>query len=139
MKVAHHNTTPLSSGEDILTQAERFEKDGKLEDAAKLYLRYLKKLPGSEYAFSRLMIIYRKQGELDKEIDIIDRGINTFQTIFKKTKKITPTRKTVEISRKLMKAMGLTDSKGTELNEREPLGKWKKRRALLEKKMRTKK
>jgi tetratricopeptide (TPR) repeat protein len=133
MKVAHHSKELPVSGEDMLKEAEAFERDRKLPEAAKLYLRYLKKLPGNEYAFSRLMIIYRKLGDAEKELEIIDRGIKTFQDIFKKNLRLSPTRKTVEISRKLMKAMGLADNKGIELNEREPVRKWKKRKELLEK------
>ncbi|MET0464806.1 MAG: hypothetical protein ABW007_16710 [Chitinophagaceae bacterium] len=139
MKVAHHNQDQPASGEEILIQAEKFEKDGKLAEAAKLYLRHLKKLPGSEHAFSRLMIIYRKQRDVERELEVIDRAIKTFQVIFKKSLRISPTRKTIEISRKLMKAMGLADSKGVELNEREPLQKWKKRKELLEKRLAVKK
>ncbi|MBO9659708.1 MAG: hypothetical protein J7527_12880 [Chitinophagaceae bacterium] len=134
MKVAHHNKVMLDFGDDMLKQAERFEKDRELDEAAKLYLQYLRKLPASEYAFSRLMIIYRKQGKRDKELEIIERGIKTFQEIFRKRTKVSPTKKTVEISKKLLKAMGMADSKGIELNEREPLRKWKKRKELLERK-----
>ncbi len=137
MKVAHHNKAILDAGNDLLKQAERFEKNDELEAAAKLYLQYLRKLPASEYAFSRLMIIYRKQRNREKELEIIGRGIKTFQEIFRKTMKVSPTRKTVEISKKLLKAMGMADSKGIELNEREPLRKWKKRKELLERKKQT--
>lgn len=137
MKIAHHNKAILDAGNDLLKQAERFEKNDELEAAAKLYLQYLRKLPASEYAFSRLMIIYRKQRNREKELEIIGRGIKTFQEIFRKTMKVSPTRKTVEISKKLLKAMGMADSKGIELNEREPLRKWKKRKELLERKKQT--
>lgn len=137
MKIAHHNKAILDAGDDLLKQAERFEKNDELEAAAKLYLQYLRKLPASEYAFSRLMIIYRKQRNREKELEIIGRGIKTFQEIFRKTMKVSPTRKTVEISKKLLKAMGMADSKGIELNEREPLRKWKKRKELLERKKQT--
>ncbi|MCG2613108.1 hypothetical protein LZZ85_02415 [Terrimonas sp. NA20] len=135
MKVAHQNKELPVSGEDILKQAQRFEKDGELADAAKLYLRHLKMLPGNEYAFSRLMIIYRKQRDVEKELAVIDRAIKALQAIFKKSLKVAPTRKTVEISRKLMKAMGLADNRGVELNEREPLRKWRKRKELLERRL----
>lgn len=132
MKVAHHNKEHFDSGQDVLEEAKDLEKEGELDRAATLYLRYLKKLPGNEFAFSRLMIIYRKQADAEKEMEVIDRAIKTFEDIFSKAQKIRPTRKTVDISRKLMKTMGLTDKKGNELYEREPLKTWKRRKALLE-------
>lgn len=135
MKVVHHNAEAVSDNDDLLERAGELEKSSEWSKAASLYLRYLRKVPGSEYAFGRLMIIYRKQKEPDKEIEIINRGIKTFEDIFRKSIKVPPTKKTVEISKKLMKAMGLTDRKGKELFEREPLKKWKKRKALLEKRL----
>lgn len=131
MKVVHHNKEHFESGEDILAQAAALEKDGELDKAASLYLRYLKKIPGNEYAFSRLMIIYRKQRDTQKEAEIIDRAIKTFEEIFKKATRITPTKKTIAISQKLMKAMGLPDKKGKEFSEREPLKTWHKRKQTL--------
>ncbi|PZR29614.1 MAG: hypothetical protein DI535_02575 [Citrobacter freundii] len=131
MKVVHHNKEHVESGEDLLAQATALEKDGELDKAASLYLRYLKKIPGNEYAFSRLMIIYRKQRDIKKETEIIDRAIKTFEEIFKKTTRIKPSQKTISISQKLMKAMGLTDKKGKELFEREPLKTWHKRKQTL--------
>jgi tetratricopeptide (TPR) repeat protein len=137
MKVAHHNQEHFHSGEEMLQQAKELEDGEEFTKAASLYLRYLKILPGNEFAFSRLMIIYRKLGEPKKELEIIDRAIKTFEQIFQKSQRKRPTRKTVEISRKLMKSMGLADRKGKELFEREPLGKWKRRRALVMKKIKS--
>jgi tetratricopeptide (TPR) repeat protein len=133
MKVVHHDKEIVSDNDDLLYRAGEYEKKGELKEAAGLYLRYLKKIPGNEFAYSRLMIIYRKQKDPAKELDIINRGIKAFEEIFKKATKITPTRKTIEISKKLMKAMGLTDKKGKELYEREPIKKWNRRKVLLEK------
>ena len=138
MKVAHHNKEHFDSGEDLLQEAQNFEKNKELDKAASLYLRYLRKLPGNEYAYSRLMIIYRKLGQREKELEIIDRGIQAFEEIFRKAVKIAPTKKTIEISKKLMKSMGMTDKKGKELLEREPLKKWHRRKALLQKRRATK-
>lgn len=139
MKVVHHNKDLLESGNDILGEAEKLEKQGELDKAATLYLRFLRKLPGNEHAFSRLMVIYRKQEDAKKELEIINRAIETFKSIFKKHLRATPTKKAVEISKKIMKAMGLVDKKGNQLYEREPLKKWKKRKDLLLARMKKKK
>lgn len=132
MKVVHHDKEIISDNDDLLYHAGEYEKKGELKDAAALYLRYLKKIPGNEWAYSRLMIIYRKQKDPEKELAIINRGIKAFEDIFQKTTKISPTKKTIDISKKLMKAMGLTDKKGKELYEREPIKKWRRRKMLLE-------
>jgi hypothetical protein len=76
------------------------------------------------------MIIYRKQKETKKELAIINQAIKTFEDIFKKEIRVSPSRKTIAISKKLIKSLGQS--------EREPLRKWKRRKALLEKQMKKK-
>jgi len=139
MRVVHHNKQAgIHNNDDLLLRAGEHEKNNELDDAANLYLRYLKKVPGNENAYSRLMIIYRKQKEAKKELAIINQAIKTFEDIFKKEVRVAPTRKTIEISKKLIRSLGLADKKGKELNEREPLRKWKRRKMLLEKRLRKK-
>lgn len=138
MKVVHHNKEAIDNN-DLLQRASEHEKNDELEDAAALYLRYLKKIPGNENVYSRLMIIYRKQKETEKELAIIDRAIKTFEDIFRKETRVAPSKKTIQISKKLIKSLGLADKKGKELNEREPLRKWRRRKMLLEKRVKKKK
>lgn len=131
MKVVHHNKETVTDNDDLLSRASEHEKNDELEEAAALYLRYLKKIPGNENAYTRLMIIYRKQKEGEKELALINRAIKTFEDIFKKEIRVSPSRKTIEISKKLIKSLGQT--------EREPLKKWKRRKALLEKQLKKRK
>lgn len=131
MKVVHHNKEAITNNDDLLLLASEHEKNDELEDAAALYLRYLKKMPGNENVYSRLMIIYRKQKETKKELAIINQAIKTFEDIFKKEIRVSPSRKTIAISKRLIKSLGQ--------NEREPLRKWKRRKMLLEKQLKKKK
>lgn len=131
MKVVHHNKETITDNDDLLSRASEHEKNDELQEAAALYLRYLKKIPGNENAYTRLMIIYRKQKEGEKELALINRAIKTFEDIFKKEIRVSPSRKTIEISKKLIKSLGQT--------EREPLKKWKRRKALLEKQLKKRK
>ncbi len=130
MKVVHHNKEAITNNDDLLHLASEHEKNDELEDAAALYLRYLKKMPGNENVYSRLMIIYRKQKEAKKELAIINQAIKTFEDIFKKETRVSPSRKTIAISKRLIKSLGQ--------NEREPLRKWKRRKVLLEKQLKKK-
>lgn len=130
MKVVHHNKETITNNDDLLHLASEHEKNDELEDAAALYLRYLKKIPGNENVYSRLMIIYRKQKEAKKELAIINQAIKTFENIFKKETRVSPSRKAIEISKRLIKSLGQ--------NEREPLRKWKRRKILLEKQLKKK-
>lgn len=131
MKVVHHNKETITDNDDLLSRASEHEKNDELQEAAALYLRYLKKIPGNENAYTRLMIIYRKQKEGEKELALINRAIKTFEDIFKKEIRVSPSRKTIEISKKLIKSLGQT--------EREPLKKWKRRKGLLEKQLKKRK
>lgn len=130
MKVVHHNKETITNNDDLLHLASEHEKNDELEDAATLYLRYLKKIQGNENVYSRLMIIYRKQKEAKKELAIINQAIKTFENIFKKETRVSPSRKAIEISKRLIKSLGQ--------NEREPLRKWKRRKILLEKQLKKK-
>src|SRR5213075_2283751 len=59
--------------------ARHAEAEGRLDKAIKLYEQNIKEDFADEFAFDRLMIIYRKQKEYAKESRVIDRGIEMFQ------------------------------------------------------------
>jgi len=120
---------------DLLGRAKEFEKEGRLDDAATLYQNIIKKSPTKEHAYNRLMIIHRKKGEYKKEKEILDAGIKAFEQFFKSVTRI-PAKKSIEtLSKGLLKATGLADRKGKLTYEREPLGRWKKRRRIVESKL----
>jgi len=82
------------------------------------------------------MIIHRKNKEYKNGKAVIVAGIKAFQQFYKKALKFQATKKVAAISNVILKAtVGLADKKGRPLYEREPLGRWNKRRQVVEKKL----
>jgi hypothetical protein len=128
MKVVH-----LNKDFSIETNASKLEKEGELEKAASVYEKLLTQKPYQENAYNRLMIIYRKLKDPAAELRVIKKGIHTFETLYKRSTEYN--NKVVRLSKALQKATGLTDKKGKQVYEPEPLGRWKKRMKLVEKKL----
>ena len=63
-----------------LDEARQKEKDGDLKAAEKLYLKVLKTSSSTSIAYDRLMIIYRRQKDSRKEVEIIKQAIANFKT-----------------------------------------------------------
>ena len=122
---------------NILERAGQAEADGKLELAARLYEQAVKEKPVDEFPYNRLMIIYRKLKSYKDELRVINAGIKNFQEAHKK-KAQGSVRKNSTISRlstALMKSAGLLDKKGNLVYEPGPIDKWKKRKLVVEKKL----
>ncbi len=102
--------------------------------AIELYNRILKKDPLQTAAYDRLMILYRRERNYKKELSIINSGIKTFEKFYK-SKLVRPSKKINEISEKLNKAFQLVDKKGNSLYNPEPIGRWQKRKEVVEKKI----
>ena len=90
----------------------------------------------NEYAYNRLMIIYRKLKDKKKELQIINTAIKAYQKFYSSKKRTT--KSITEISNKLNKSFGLADKKGTALYTPEPIATWQKRKELLERKKKKK-
>jgi len=135
MKMVHKNPAAASEPADQLVKAKQLEARGENQEAISIYEKLIKKNRVSEYAYNRLMIIYRKNKEYKKEIAVIDAGIKAFQEFYKSSLKLPADRKIRTLSNALLKATGLADQKGKLLYEREPIGRWIKRRLLARKKL----
>ena len=101
--------------------------------AIKGYEEAIKKNALSEKAYDRLMIIYRKEKNYKKELRIISAGIKAFESFYKSKK--SRSKKIADISQKLNRSFGFTDKKGNTLYDPEPIARWKKRKAVVEKKI----
>ena len=122
-------------GDDIREKARWMEVNGRLPQAAKLYEKLVKLHPFREEYYNRLIIIYRKQKDYKNELRIINLGIKNFREYYApsftgKNNRI------IKLSRQLNKMVGLTDKKGNSVYEAGPIGKWKKRKELVLKKLR---
>ena len=131
MKAIHKSTEGLQATDSFL-HAKQLEQDGELEKAAVILERLIKKEPLNENAYNRLMIIYRKNKDYKNELAVIKKGVDNFERSFKTASRVKVTPKIATLSKSLLKSLGLADKKGKVLYEREPLGKWKKRRLTVE-------
>jgi tetratricopeptide (TPR) repeat protein len=122
---------------DLIAKAKELEDAQELEQAAEIYEQVFSKDALEAEAYDRLMIVYRKLKEYKKELAVIDRGIAAFEEFYES--KVSKSKKVIEISNKLAKSFGLIDKKGNSTYDPEPIGKWKKRRSIVEKKMKPKK
>jgi tetratricopeptide (TPR) repeat protein len=117
---------------ETISEAKTAEDSGQLETAAELYEKALQQDELNEYAYNRLMIIYRKQKDVKKELQIIDTAIAAYEKFYVSKKHTT--KNITAISNKLNRSFGLTDKKGNTLYTPEPIATWLKRKELIERK-----
>jgi tetratricopeptide (TPR) repeat protein len=134
MKTDHSNKNHTSSDSDWLSIAEAREREGELTEAATAYEKMVKAYPLNEKAYNRLMRIYRQLKEYKKELKIINAAINAFEESYNK-KHRSPGKKITRLSKALQKATGLTDKKGKEVYQPDPLARWKKRKMTVMKRL----
>ena len=134
MKVAHILPTHLTKAE-MLGEAKEAEAMGDFDKAASYYQKVIKTDPHNEIAYNRLMIIYRKRKEFKDELDIVNKAIHAFEELHASSVKTSSSKKVSNLSNAFLKATGLADKNGKLLHVPEPLGKWMRRKALLEKKL----
>lgn len=83
MKVVHLNITgnyqsqPLSYAEHI-NLATELEQDNEIDEAINVYMQCRLLHPKDEYTYDRLMFLYHKKKEYQKELEIIQEGISRF-------------------------------------------------------------
>ena len=127
-------TPKTETVKDIIESARDAEAAQERERAAELYEQVIKESPVNEYAYDRLMILYRKPKQYKDEMRIINAGIKAYENFYKTKSKHSRSRKVAEMSNAFLKSTGLADKKGNHLYDPEPIGKWKKRKAIVEKK-----
>ena len=117
---------------ETITEAKAAEDSGETESAVEFYEQALQQDKLNEYAYNRLMIIYRKSKDKKKELQIINSAIKAYKDFYASKKRAS--KNITEISNKLNKSFGFTDKKGNTLYTPEPISTWQKRKELLEKK-----
>lgn len=111
-----------------------------IDAAIKQYEDNIKAGSRDQNSFERLMILYRKQKKYKDELRVINRAIKVFTEDYARHQKnqiVTARNKkqVKELSAAIMRKAGLTDKKGNETYLPEPIGKWTKRKAVVEKKL----
>lgn len=134
MKVAHINKENIETDQDWISYAKEMEKTGDLKKAGTAYKKVIAHHSTNVTAYERLMIIYRRQKEHNKELKIINAAIKTFEEKFSQKLSVY-NKKVTSISKALLKATGLADKKGNSIYQPGELTKWKKRKELLMKRL----
>jgi tetratricopeptide (TPR) repeat protein len=132
MKVVHNKNGEEAMLSDLRHAAKHYEEEGELEQAAHTYEKILRKAKNDENAFDRLMILYRKQKLYGKELKTINKALALFTKLHSPKPAV---QKVSVLSKKLMRVTGLSDKKGNSLYEAEPLGKWRRRKLWVEKRL----
>lgn len=61
---------------NMMNEAQYLESSGKFDEAIELYKQIIFVLPDSQKAYEAIAKIYQKQGETDKEKDILKKAIS---------------------------------------------------------------
>ena len=123
----------------VVTLKQTIKEAAEAEDkedislAIKDYESAIEANPLLEKAYDRLMILYRKDKNYKKELQLINSGIKAFESFYKSRK--SSSKKIAEISKKLNKSFGFTDKKGNAVYDPEPIARWKKRKVTVEKRI----
>ena len=130
----------VRSFDEIMNEARELEISDEIDKAIKLYQRAIKMEPHNELPYNRLMILYRKQKQYEEELELINKGIKTFEDFYRKKseKLISKHKAAAKLSDALAKSLGQRGKKVQDLYQPEPIPKWSKRKQLLEKKVRNK-
>ena len=120
---------------NLIKQAKEAEEENDIDSATALYEKAIKQKPVLELPYTRLMVIYRKGKEYQKEMNTIKKALDVFTEVYDKKKEATNTAKVTSISKALLKSLGV---KSTDENfYPEPIAKWLKRKAVVEKKLKS--
>ena len=118
---------------NLIKQAKEAEKEDDINTATALYEKAIKQKPVLELPYARLMVIYRKEKDYQKELNTIKKALDVFTEVYNKKKGATNTAKVASLSKALLKSLGV---KSTDENfYPEPMAKWLKRKAVVEKKL----
>ena len=125
---------------DRIDEAREAESKEDMDTAIKLYEENIKTSFPDPYSFDRLMILYRKQKRYKDELRVINRAIKVFTEDYARHQKnqlaeARNKKQVKELSAAIMRKSGLIDKKGNEVHLPEPIGKWTKRKGVVEKKL----
>ncbi|MBV4355844.1 tetratricopeptide repeat protein [Pinibacter aurantiacus] len=128
LSIAHSN---------LLRKANEIERQGDLNNAEKLYLKVLEKDPYTIEAYKRLMVIFRKQKEYSKELQVINRAVKALdeQVQTQKQRWMQKHKKIASASLALAKKMGIANKAGKMIIDSPLMLQWAKRKELVKKRI----
>jgi len=136
MKTVHINkevNSALHSYHDFLNEATEQEKMRNFKDAILFYKKCIQMKRATEFSYDRIMIIYRKQKEYDKERRFILDAINVFENFYHQKRVLNSS--ITRLSKGILRSTGLTDQKGKPVFDHQPIKKWKGRLNTVNKRL----
>ena len=121
-----------SNNGESFEDARALELNGEFKAAAKLYEKLYKRSPAKIKIVHRLLVLFRKLKNAEKEISYIDAAIKMNEQYYTAVKK--QDTKTIAISKKLNLLLGHTDKKGKNVFKTDEVLKLQKRKVNLLKK-----
>jgi len=115
-----------------IADAQALEQQQDHAAAAALYEKLLKQSPKNGHIVQRLLVLFRKTGDIKKELYYIDRAIKLQEQKYNISNKLD--KKAATLSNQLNKMLGHTDKKGKPVFVANEILKLELRRARLLKK-----
>jgi len=130
-------TKHLHFSDDRIDAAMAMQKSGDLLKAEKAFQKIITADPYVYKAYDRLMVIYRRQKAYRKELTTVNKAIKAFVTglVEKQKQWVRENKSAARLSRKLATSLGIIDKKGMPLTDDPLLVKWKKRKAVILKRL----
>ena len=121
----------------LMDEARQLEKESKNAEALKIYRALTRRKHLNAEAFNRMMIILRKQKKYAAEMEVIQRAIATMEKAIAASQQIISDRdpEAAALSRQLARSLGLLDDDGRPIYEEPQLRNWRKREAVVEKRL----
>lgn len=118
----------------FIDEAKQAEKDQHPEKAIELYEKAIKQEPLETFPYIRLMILYRKAKDAEKELKVINKSIRVYKEYYdEKAGRLLHNRKLEMAGKALLKSLTPAGQNPATLYP-EPIPGWMKRKSLVEKK-----
>lgn len=128
---------PALTFKELMLRGKTEESDDDLSAAVATYEEASKRMPYHREPYGRMMILFRKHGELKKELAVINKAITQFLKFHDRRtdrgKKMSSS--VAKISKILSRELGLVDRKGNNMHIPEPIAGWIRRKKFLVKKI----
>ena len=120
-----------------MDEARQLEKEGKSADALKIYRALARRKHLNADAYSRMMVILRKQKKYEAELETIEQAIAAAEKAIASNQEAfdDKDRDSAALSRKLAKSLGLLNEEGLPVYEEPQLRAWRKRETVVEKRL----
>jgi len=133
MKTIHVNKDEKKPLTEWLMIGKEKEQEEDFDEAIDAYTHVTKEHPKKEYAYQRLMLLYRKKREYKKELKVIETALDNFRYVMGDSSAKKKSKNISQLSMRLMKSTGLVDKKDNPVFLPEPLNKWTKRKIAVQK------